>query len=387
MQVGIDKMSFFAPNYYLDMVDLAHARGEEPDKFLIGIGQSEQAVLPPTQDVVTMGANAADQMLTDADRAEIQEIIFATESGIDQSKSGAVYVQKLLGLNRYARTIELKQACYSGTYGLMQARDYVTLHPEAKVLVIASDVARYGLETGGEVTQGAGAVAMLVTANPRIATLNQDNVFMSDDIMDFWRPNYSTTAVVDGKFSSNVYRDFFKELWERYQTQNQKSLGDFEAFVFHLPFTKMGLKALRDVLPEVSEAKQAALMDAFEASRVYNKKIGNLYTGSAYLSLLSLLQNDASLQAGDDIALFSYGSGAEGEIFSLTLQPNYQDVLLTQQLPNLFKQREKLSIAAYEEMFNAGLMSGQDRQLDVTHDSANFVLTGIQAQQRQYIKQ
>ncbi|KRN76340.1 hydroxymethylglutaryl-CoA synthase [Weissella minor] len=387
MQVGIDKMSFFAPNYYLDMVDLAHARGEDPDKYLIGIGQSEQAVLPPTQDVVTMGANAADQMLTDADRADIQEIIFATESGIDQSKSGAVYVQKLLGLNRYARTIELKQACYSGTYGLMQARDYVTLHPEAKVLVIASDVARYGLETGGEVTQGAGAVAMLVTANPRIATLNQDNVFMSDDIMDFWRPNYSTTAVVDGKFSSNVYRDFFKELWERYQEQNQKTLVDFEAFVFHLPFTKMGLKALRDVLPEVSESKQTALMDAFEASRVYNKKIGNLYTGSAYLSLLSLLQNDASLQAGDDIALFSYGSGAEGEIFSLTLQPNYQDVLLTQQLPDLFKQREKLSIAAYEEMFNAGLTSGQDRQLDMTHDSAKFVLTGLQAQQRQYRKQ
>ncbi|SUP61086.1 Polyketide biosynthesis 3-hydroxy-3 -methylglutaryl-ACP synthase pksG [Weissella viridescens] len=87
-----------------------------------------------------------------------------------------------MGINRYARTIELKQACYSGTYGLMQARDYVTLHPKAKVLVIASDIARYGINTGGEVTQGAGAVAMLVTANPTIATLNQDNVFMSDEL-------------------------------------------------------------------------------------------------------------------------------------------------------------------------------------------------------------
>ncbi|SUP61088.1 Uncharacterised protein [Weissella viridescens] len=31
MEVGIDKMSFFSTQYYIDMVDLAHARGEAPD--------------------------------------------------------------------------------------------------------------------------------------------------------------------------------------------------------------------------------------------------------------------------------------------------------------------------------------------------------------------
>ncbi|RRG17950.1 hydroxymethylglutaryl-CoA synthase [Weissella viridescens] len=387
MQVGIDKMSFFSPQHYIDMVDLAHARGEEPDKYLIGIGQTQQAVAPATQDVVTMGANAADQMLTQTDREEIEEVIFATESGVDQSKSAAVYVQKLLGINRYARTIELKQACYSGTYGLMQARDYVTLHPEAKVLVIASDIARYGLNTGGEVTQGAGAVAMLVTANPTIATLNQDSVFMSDEIMDFWRPNDSSTAVVDGKFSANIYRDFFKELWDRYRAQTSRDLNSFKALVFHLPFTKMGLKALRDVLPEVSEEKQNALLTSFEASRHYNKQIGNLYTGSAYLSLMSLLLNDDTLQAGDDLALFSYGSGAEGELFSLTLQANYNQGLITNQLPELLEQRTQLSISEYEQMFASVVQGSTNRALDITHDHAKFVLSGVQDQKRQYVEQ
>ena len=60
--IGIDKMSFFSPHQYIDMVELANARGEEPNKYLIGIGQTEQAVIPATQDVVTMAANAADEM-------------------------------------------------------------------------------------------------------------------------------------------------------------------------------------------------------------------------------------------------------------------------------------------------------------------------------------
>lgn len=383
--IGIDKMSFFSPHQYIDMVDLANARNEEPDKYLIGIGETEQAVVPPTQDVVTMAANAADQLLTAEERAEIDTIIFATESGIDNSKSAAVYVQRLLGLNEYARTIEMKQACYAGTYGLMQARDYVALHPGSKVLVMASDIARYGLHTPGEVTQGAGAVAMLVTENPRILELNRDNQFMSRDVMDFWRPVYAEEALVDGKYSAEVYREFFRDLWSRYKEKTGRSINDFKAYAFHLPFTKMGLKVLRDILPEADEAKQADLLNEFEASRVYNKRIGNLYTGSVYLSLYSLLANSEDLAAGDRLGIFSYGSGAEGEFYSAILQPNFRDGLIAGQMDALFEKREYLTIPAYEEVFMAGLHGSEDREFDISADPAKFVLAGLKDQQRQYV--
>ena len=383
--IGIDKMSFFSPHQYIDMVDLANARNEKPDKYLIGIGETEQAVVPPTQDVVTMAANAADQLLTAEERAEIDTIIFATESGIDNSKSAAVYVQRLLGLNEYARTIEMKQACYAGTYGLMQARDYVALHPGSKVLVMASDIARYGLHTPGEVTQGAGAVAMLVTENPRILELNRDNQFMSRDVMDFWRPVYAEEALVDGKYSAEVYREFFRDLWSRYKEKTGRSINDFKAYAFHLPFTKMGLKALRDILPEADEAKQADLLNEFEASRVYNKRIGNLYTGSVYLSLYSLLANSEDLAAGDRLGIFSYGSGAEGEFYSAILQPNFRDGLIAGQMDALFEKREYLTIPAYEEVFMAGLHGSEDREFDISADPAKFVLAGLKDQQRQYV--
>ncbi len=117
MNIGIDKISFFTPHLYLDMAELAEARDVDPNKYLIGIGQSKMAVIPPTQDVVSMAANAADKILTPEDKEQIDMILFATESGIDNSKSGAVYLQRLLGFKHQVRVVELKQACYAATAG------------------------------------------------------------------------------------------------------------------------------------------------------------------------------------------------------------------------------------------------------------------------------
>ena len=89
--------------------------------------------------------------------------------------------------------------------------------PESKVLVIASDIAKYGIETPGEPTQGAGSVAMLITQNPRIMAFNNDNVAQTRDIMDFWRPNYSTTPYVNGVYSTQQYLDSLKTTWLEYQ--------------------------------------------------------------------------------------------------------------------------------------------------------------------------
>ncbi|MCQ2570237.1 MAG: hydroxymethylglutaryl-CoA synthase, partial [Limosilactobacillus sp.] len=83
MKIGIDQIAFATTPYYLDLVDLAQARDEDPNKYLIGIGQSKQAVVPPTQDIVTLAAQAASQLNLTA--ANISTLIVATESGIDQS--------------------------------------------------------------------------------------------------------------------------------------------------------------------------------------------------------------------------------------------------------------------------------------------------------------
>ncbi|MGO2927515.1 MAG: hydroxymethylglutaryl-CoA synthase, partial [Leuconostoc citreum] len=81
MIIGIDKMASYTPEFALDLTTLAFARGDEPEKYTIGIGQNKQAVIPNFEDVVTMGVNAARKILTVADREQIDMVIFATESG------------------------------------------------------------------------------------------------------------------------------------------------------------------------------------------------------------------------------------------------------------------------------------------------------------------
>lgn len=382
MKIGIDKMAFATTDKYIDLRKLAKRRHVDPNKYTIGIGQDRQAVVPPTQDIVTLGAAAAQKLLTPELVKHLSTVIVATESGIDNSKAAAIYIKDLLGLGDFIRTVEMKEACYSATAALQFARGLVALNPQETVLVIAADIARYGLNTPGEVTQGAGAVAMLVSRDPHILALEPTTVPYSKNIMDFWRPLYATEAIVDGKYSTNVYVDFFKATFARYQQLTGRRLADFAALLFHLPFTKMGKKGLEGVLQDRNDEVAGLLRDRLKASQVYSRQVGNLYTGSLYLALMSLLQN-SDLEAGQRLGLFSYGSGAEGEFYTGILQPGYRQALnnVADDLAN----RQEVTIDEYEKMFNDQLgMDKQDREFNLANDHQPFVLAGQKNNQRIY---
>lgn len=383
MDIGIDKINFFTSNLYVDMTELATARNEDPNKYLIGIGQSKMAVIPPTQDIVTMGANAAESMLTNEDKERIDLVIVGTESGIDNSKSAAAYIADLLGLRDDIRTFEIKQACYGATAALQMAKAQVALNPDSKALIIGADIAKYGLNTPGEVTQGGGAVAMLVSANPKLLSFEGGSTYLSRNIMDFWRPLGHSEALVDGKYSSNVYLDFFNNVYSNYKDKTGFTIDNFEALLFHLPYTKMGLKALREAQKDADAKVSAKLTHRFEDSRLYNRQVGNLYTGSLYLSLLSLLENNDDLKSGDRLGLFSYGSGAQGEFFAMLLRNDYRKYLMN--TTNEFLQkRTRISVEEYEKIYLKSLHYENNSELDLDMDDAQFVLTGIKENQRQY---
>lgn len=355
MKIGIDRLSFFIPNLYLDMTELAESRGDDPAKYHIGIGQDQMAVNRATEDIITLGANAASKLVTAEDREQIDMVIVGTESGVDHSKASAVIIHHLLKIQPFARSFEVKEACYGGTAALHMAKEYVRNHPERKVLVIASDIARYGLATGGEVTQGGGAVAMMVTANPRILSIENDSVFLTEDIYDFWRPDYSEFPVVDGPLSNATYIEAFQKVWQQHKKQTGLTLEDYPALCFHIPYTKMGKKALQSVLDETDEANQSRLLTRYDESIQYSRRVGNLYTGSLYLGLISLLENSSALQAGDRVGLFSYGSGAVSEFFTGILEENYQDFLDKEDHQALFDNRQQVSVVEYEQIFSETL--------------------------------
>lgn len=385
MTIGIDQINFYVPQYYVDMAKLAEARGVDPNKFLLGIGQTEMAVSPVNQDIVSMGANAAKDILTDADKEAISMVIVATESAIDSAKASAVQIHNLLGIQPFARCFEMKEACYSATPAIQLAKDYLRERPDEKVLVIASDTARYGLNSGGEPTQGAGAVAMLLSHEPRILELNDDAVPFTEDVYDFWRPSGQMYPLVDGALSKDAYIHSFQKSWNEYAKRYNKSLDDFANLCFHVPFTKMGKKALTSILTDdISNETKERLTSGYDAATYYNRYVGNIYTGSLYLSLISLLETH-ELKAGETLGLFSYGSGSVGEFFTGKLVENYQDVLKVDEHKSLLNDRKELTVEEYEAFFKRFDNLEFDHETELKHTPKHaFYLSDIRDHIRYY---
>ena len=387
MTIGIDKIGFATSQYVLKLQDLAEARGTDPNKYSKGLLLNEISIAPMTEDIVTLAASASNSILTEQEKEEIDMVIVATESGIDQSKAAAVFVHGLLGIQPFARSFEVKEACYGATAALHSAKLHVENSPKSKVLVIASDIAKYGVGTPGEPTQGAGSVAMLITQNPRIMAFNNDNVAQTRDIMDFWRPNYSSTPFVNGLYSTQQYLESLMTTWTEYKKRYNWTTNDFAAICFHLPYPKLALKGLKKIMAEsLTQEKKDLLQNHFDQSILYSQKVGNIYTGSLFLGLLSLLENTDSLKAGDKIALYSYGSGAVAEFFSGELVEGYEAYLDKDRL-NKLNQRTALSVADYEKVFFEEVDLDETNSAQFAgYENQDFALVEIVDHQRRYSK-
>ena len=385
MNIGIDRISFYTSNYFVDLKTIAAARAVDSNKYYDGIGQEKMGIPPPDEDVVTLAASASYPLMQEDELGEVELLLFATESGIDYSKAAGIYVHGLLEMNPRCRTVELKQACYSGTAGVQFAIGFVARHPDKKALVIASDIARYELGSPGEATQGCGAVAMLVSANPRLLAVDPECGYHTEDVMDFWRPNYRSEALVDGKYSTMVYIHALMESWKQYAELSGRALSDLYRFCYHIPFTKMAEKAHQKLCHKCRvnverEVLETVLGDSLRYSRVS----GNGYAASTYVGLTSLLDTAAEDLAGRRIGLYSYGSGCVGEFFSGVVQPGYQDLLFADQHRNLLENRTELSYQQYEDIFNYGVPTDGAEYVFPQYRTGPFRFSGISRHKREY---
>jgi hydroxymethylglutaryl-CoA synthase len=387
MKVGIESLGLYVPRQYLDLSALAEERGVAPEKFPEGLGQERMAVPAPDEDVVTMGANAAVQAIEGIDLDTFDTIIFATESGIDQSKAAAIYVHRLLNFPSHCRTFEVKQACCSSTAALQMSLAMVAMRPKKRILIIAADVARYGIETAGEPTQGAGAIAMVISADPKILAIAPEYGSYTEDVMDFWRPNYKDEALVDGKYSIKVYLNALTQSWQNYQKESDRGFGDFDRFCYHLPFTKMGEKAHFHLGRIVkSDKTRPELFEQVSDSLCYNRIIGNCYTASLYTGLLSMLEQSDEDLSGKNIGMFSYGSGCMGSFFGGTVTEGYREHLFFESHRKMLEERRSLSMEEYLNFYQHQLPVDGSTYEIAHHETGRFRLAGMEDHKRLYAR-
>ncbi|MBG0566537.1 hydroxymethylglutaryl-CoA synthase [Actinoplanes aureus] len=345
--IGIHDLSVATTQYVLTHRTLADRNGTDVGKYHKGIGLMSMSVPAADEDIVTMAATAAAPVVARHGADRIRTIVFATETSVDQSKAAGIHVHSLLSLPSAARVVELKQACYGGTAALQFALGVVHRNPAEQVLVIASDVSKYEMGEPGEATQGAAAVAMLVSAEPALVRVDEPSGVFTADITDFWRPNYRTTALVDGHESIAAYLQALEGAWKDYTERDGRKLDELSAICYHQPFTKMAYKAHRHLLQHCGhDVDEAEVTRAVGHTTGYNAVIGNSYTASLYLGLAALLDNSADL-TGRSVGFLSYGSGSVAEFFAGTVMPGYRSHLRSEAHREAISRRLDIDYARY----------------------------------------
>ncbi|MBL8953119.1 MAG: hydroxymethylglutaryl-CoA synthase [Myxococcaceae bacterium] len=389
LNAGIEALGVAVPDTYLDMTELARARDVDPAKFSDGLGVQQMAVAAPHEDTVTLAASAARMALDGVDANEIGLCIVGTETAVDHSKPVASFLQGLLGLPSHCRVFETKHACYGGTAGLMIALDWLRSGSSRgrKALVVCSDIARYGVRTAGEPTQGAGAVALLVSDDPKLVALSPNVGTCSRDVMDFWRPLYRKDAIVDGQYSLTCYLEAVQQAYLAWQVQGggvkPYASDRFSAICYHVPFPKMAFKAhgaLRTFDGDATPSKsfEWQVKSGLELPR----RVGNVYTGSLYLSLASVLACDARDLSGSELALFSYGSGSCAEFFTGRVTSGAQARVRALALPKLLDARRRISVAEYERTLAVAV----DERPVAQEPSRAFGFLGVEQDRRVYAR-
>lgn len=413
MKVGIDSIAFDIPKIYLPITTLAENRNIEADKLIKGLGLHKMSFLDVHQDVVTLASNAALKLIQqeNLNPNEISRIYIGTESGVDSSKPVGSYVlsnlEQIFGARSFKNcdVVDLTFACIGAVDALQNCLDYIRLNPTKKTIVIASDNAKYDLNSSGEYTQGAGSIAMLITANPRILSFSKEVGVATEGVFDFFKPRrnfskeeifqtennpewngileneiniYKEQPVFDGQYSNLCYISRITEAYEHFKTESKqtgKVYENWSAILMHLPYCFQGRRTFIEIFanenPELvegqigenSKEKLKALAKSPEYLDLVNQyilpteiasgQIGNIYTGSIFLGLLSTLchhfKNETNL-TNTTFGFIAYGSGSKSKVFEAVVEENWKSAIEKIQLFETLEQTIAIDFSTYEKL-------------------------------------
>ncbi len=430
-EVGIDGVEIRTGRLQLDLAEtFAPAQGEDPGKYTKGLGLRASSLPDVYEDIVTMGANAANRLMErkGLDLEDIGRIDVATESAFDKSKPVSTYIAGCLeqvfpGDLHHANKGERKFACVSGTQALDDAFNWIRAGRSRgrAALVVATDTALYERDDPGEATQGAGAVAMLIDEDPEVASFSTLQGYGSADETDFLKPNQQFPSV-DGKRSMQVYLARMREALEDFETAGADTHPDnFALIPFHTPFPGMVRKAAvlgyrhcirgtdigAEIAEEIGRQPRPAAFDDEEAylgalteytdklaetteyadwydrtvdpTLDISEHVGNWYTGSVHIARAAGLK--AAAEDGRDLAgrrmlVASYGSGAQAEIHAETVQSGWAEEISQLSIDDQIENRYDLDFEEYEKIHDVHNHAAETDLEPLTTPHGEFVFDG-----------
>ncbi|WP_353146749.1 hydroxymethylglutaryl-CoA synthase [Chryseobacterium sp.] len=428
MTFGIEAAGYYVPGLYLEINELAEKRGIEPAKLEKGLGLHKMGLADVHEDAATFAAEALLKLIKDyaINPKEIARVYLGTESALDAAKPTASYaiqmVEKVLEKEFGERCfkncdmVDMTFACVGGVDALHNSLDFVRVNPDKKAVVIASDYAKYELASSGEYTQGGGAVALLVSSQPDLLEIENHWGVASESVFDFFKPRrqykkedlngapeaypdkieiFTDEPVFDGQYSNQCYQDRIREAYDHYKeiTGKVKPYENWKYLIFHLPYAFHGKRVFTEIyslengLPYGTPDEQKAVAKSenylqliqhkIEKTQRASSEIGNMYTASIFMALLSGLQtsfNENEELTGTEIGFFGYGSGSKSKVFSGKISENWKNVVKKWDLFTSLNNRTAIDFETYEKLHRKQL------QQSVNADYKGFGLTFIESE-------
>jgi hydroxymethylglutaryl-CoA synthase len=378
-RVGISDIRVYLPQPVIDLQELIDKRVAEHPRLarhlaraLATTGQKSIRFPEPWEDTATMAAQAACELLQGnpgLDPAAIRHLAVGTETTVDHAKPVSAYVQGMLqkagvALPDSLSSFQVQHACAGATMALLSVASLLQTSdlPGESGIVLASDIARYDTESTAEVTQGAGAVAMLVESAPKLIDLDLGTIgYFSRDVDDFFRPLGAKTARVQGRYSMECYLESlegaFLDHCRRAGKSPQQALTESELVMLHTPFRNMPESAMQYLLQRhlgfTNGHTESYLRDrGFYQGVDPLSFIGNTYAGSLYLALAFLLYHRfrelGERIVGKRVLLASYGSGNTMIIQAGQVMPQAPEVLSAWDLDRVLAAHRRASIEDYD---------------------------------------
>ncbi|MFY7845799.1 hydroxymethylglutaryl-CoA synthase family protein [Chryseobacterium gambrini] len=411
MTFGIEAASYYVPSLYLEIKDLAEKRGIEPAKLEKGLGLHKMGFPDVHEDAATFAAEALLKLIKDynINPKEVSRIYLGTESALDAAKPTASYamqmVEKVLEKEfgervfRNCDVVDMTFACIGAVDALHNSLDFVRANPDKKAVVIASDYAKYQLASSGEYTQGGGAVAVLISSKPDLIEIENNWGIATESVFDFFKPRrqfkkedltnapesfpekieiFTDEPVFDGQYSNQCYQDRIREAYDHYKviTGLNKPYENWKYLIFHLPYAFHGKRVFTEIYslenglsyqtPEEQKAVAKSeeylefINNKIEKSQRASSEIGNMYTASIFMALLSALQtsfNENEELAEQEIGFLGYGSGSKSKVFAGKVSENWKKVVKKWNLFESLKNRTSIDFETYEKLHRKQLQN------------------------------
>ena len=381
---GIDRLCVYPCTMALDMRTLVAARGGNVAEVCDDMMIDERTVCPPWEDPVTLAVNAGLALLTPDERESVKLLLVASESAPDQEKALSTWVQRYLGLGDDCRNLEVKHACYGGSGAMHLALSWLAADalPGETALVICTDQSRAHFWRPYEFVMGAGAVAVLLSDNPRFLTIDRGlSGLYTHEVSDLIRP---TSRVEAGHSETSLlsYMDAVDIAFHRYNAslarQGRAPIETVEALqawlpfqIYHAPFGGITRRAHRAVMRTLTgwdaSAQAVDFARRVEPSLAFNRRMGGTYAASTFISLLGLAASSAAVN-GKRVGIYSYGSGSTGEFYSGVFGAGAHEIAQSADLHGRLRARQPATVHDYEEaeMARACFIDAGDFRISTT---------------------